>query len=240
MRIPILSSLSSSGVLDLSNANIVCHGNSLTFGQGSTSGLTYPKQLENQLNADGYNVSVTNLGVGGQTTIDMIGNAPTLIPPLFVEGVQNILIAWEIRNDFTNNEPTSQVAYDNFIDYCELVKTFNNGDWFLVVASVMPSWKFGYKGDNTVVGYELLDSDRLSANTLLRANFSPADSFVDIGAISGISMLGDNEQEGYVFSSTRPTASANGNFNDGTHMFNQGYGVVANAHYQNLKQLAIN
>lgn len=216
---------SSAQEIDLNNAVICCHGNSLTAGQGGTP---FPAQLQLLAPFDSNGAIVTNRGIGGQDTDDMIANAPSTVDILIDNSVTNILVAWEIRNQFVVEQDTVSNTVDLFVDYCN--QRISAGWDYIVVLSVMPSWTAEYKGSTTIVGYENLDQDRLDANIILREYTSPPwNKLCDVGAIDGISVLGDNEQAGYVFSSTRPTASANGNFVDGTHMSTQGYSMIADA-----------
>jgi lysophospholipase L1-like esterase len=207
---------------DLTNSVIVCDGNSLTAGQGGTP---YPAQLALLEPFVSNGSTITNKGVGAQTTLDMIADAATDIDPLYDSSVTSILPAWEVRNHLVVDTPTNTVAYDKFVEYC--LARMNVG-WKVVVLTILPSWTYGYREDNTVAGYEQLDADRLQINTWIRANYRDFGNVLcDVASISGLSDLGDNEQAGYTFSSTRPTASANGLFVDGTHLSTAGYALIA-------------
>nr|WP_321409344.1 hypothetical protein [uncultured Carboxylicivirga sp.] len=221
-------------IINLQNANIVVDGNSLSTSQGG--GDPYSTTLQSLLNADDYNVTVANVSVGGQTTLAMISDFATEVAPLYDDQKENILLAWEIRNHLVVNSPTVQEAYDQFVNYCNLA---NQVGFKVVIGTVMPSWTATYKGDSTVTGYELLDSDRLAANVLLRNNYTQfAIGLADIGATTGLKDFHDNEEEGYVFSATRPTTSANGYFADGTHNTASGKAIIAQVWCNELKRLA--
>lgn len=117
--------------------NIVCDGNSIT--KGHTSGITdsdssYPSQMKLFLKQLGITANVTNIGVNGQTTVDMILDSAS-VDNLLVPGSQNILIASEGGNDFFLNNPTVVVAYDRFISYC--LNRMSAG-WYVVVVSNLP------------------------------------------------------------------------------------------------------
>lgn len=220
-------------IIDLQGANIVVDGNSLSTSQGG--GAPYSDTLRDLLNADGFNVTMANFAVGGQTTLNMISDYASQIAPAYQAGKENILIAWEIRNHLVVNSPTIQQAYDDFETYCNLAKSTG---YKVIVLTIMPSWTATYKGDSTITGYELLDSDRLACNILLRSGFTDyAVGLVDIGATAGLANLGDNEQAGYVFSATRPTTSSNGYFDDGTHNTSAGKDVIAQQVYNKLIEL---
>lgn len=81
--------------------NIVCDGDSLTFGYGitNTSVNGYPGQLGNLL---GATYGVTNVGVSGQTlggAAGLIATAPTVVDPLLGSAAKRILIIWAGTND---------------------------------------------------------------------------------------------------------------------------------------------
>lgn len=204
--------------------NVVCDGNSLTIGQDSTQGLSYPTQLSNLL---GPNFLITNKGVGGQTTQQMSADYSSDIAPLYSSSnyFKNILIVWEGRNDLAVNEVTSTQAYNNLKAYADLGKATG---FTIIMVTLLPSWSTPpYKGDSTVVGYNQLDTDRLSVNTLIRNNYITEGWIIaDIALDVRIGDLGDNQQNGYTWSSTRPTN--NGLYSDGTHLINTGYGIATN------------
>lgn len=149
--------------------NIVCDGNSITFGAGA---IPYPTQMQLVLKQLGITATVTNIGVGGQTTLDMILDSAS-VDTLLVPGAQNILIVCEGANDFFFNNPTVQVAYDRFISYC--LNRMSAG-WYVVVFSNFnrinaPAW--GTSADLEV---------KVSAfNSMLEANYKNFCSrYVDI------------------------------------------------------------
>lgn len=210
----------------INNSKIVCDGNSLTLGTGSTGGETYPIQLSNLGAIGTSNCTVTNLGSGSQTTEDMIADGVAQVDALYDSGLDyNFLLAWEIRNHLVLDAPTNQAAFDEMETYC-LAR--QSAGFKVIVATILPSWTATYRGDSTVAGYNLLDYDRLAINTLLRDNYTDfADGFADLAMIEGLGDLGDNESGGYTFSATRPTTSVNGKYDDGTHLTNSGYADVA-------------
>lgn len=148
---------------------IVCDGNSITAGNGT---MPYPAQMELFLKQLGITATVTNIGVGAQTTLDMILDSAS-IDTLLVPGAQNILIASEGANDFFFNNSTVQVAYDRFTSYC--LNRISAG-WYVIVFSNFtrnstPAW--GTSADLEV---------KVSAfNAMLSANYKNFCSrYVDI------------------------------------------------------------
>lgn len=212
----------------INNANIYVDGNSISAGQGSTSNNSYPEQLERLYPLfKNYFSSINNYAVGGQTTLDMISDAPTQIDPLFISGKNNILLAWEIRNDMVVNYPTPQEAVNNFKTYCLGRKTANP-DLKIITATVLPSWYNSYSGDTTATGYNLLKSNTLIVNQLLREQYTSfCDYLIDFETITDFGLYPANEQDGYVFNtSIRPIE--NFYYTDGTHPNNNGYRIIAN------------
>lgn len=211
----------------ISNSNIYVDGNSISAGQDSTSGNTYPEQLLNEypLNKCYTNGAIVNEAVGGQTTLDMIADAATNIDTLFDSNKTNILLAWEARNHLVVDNPTLQVALDKLEEYCLARKTANS-DLKIITATILPSWYGSYGGDTTVTGYNNLKADTVSFNQLLRDNYTDfADYLIDFETIADFGLYPANEEDGYAFSATRPVA--NTYYSDGTHLNDNGYSVIA-------------
>jgi lysophospholipase L1-like esterase len=188
----------------LSDAGIVFDGNSLTAGQGSTGGNTYPAQLIALLEALGITgIADYNFGVGGQTTSDMDSDVTTQIDPLILGGVQNILFAWEIGNDIYFNGDVS-AAQTRFQNYCEDRQA---AGWTVIVITLTPRNQSTSFGDDVTAFNAKLDA----ANTWLRANYTSfASGLVDVALDDRLSDYLDTTY-----------------FSDGIHYTNAGYGVVA-------------
>ena len=216
--------------------NLVTDGNSLTFGFNATAGNTYPELIEDRLTFQGTTNVVTNKSLGGQTTQQMEADAATDIDPLIDPLKRNVLLAWECRNDMIVNSLTPTEALNNMITFCNNRRT---AGWEVIVANVLPSWIGTYKGDSTVVGYDLLNTERLQLNALLQAGWQTfADGFVDFSVEDELYLFHNNEQAGYVFSSgTPPTTSDNGYYSDGTHGTDAGYSRISNIFFTELSKL---
>ena len=210
-------------------SNFVADGNSLTFGQGSTgSDNDYPSVLQALLDTFVYNNGLA------RTTATMITDAITQVDPRIIVG-NNILTGWEGRNDmsFLGNPTT---AYNNLVTY---YTARQSAGWKVVAATVLPSYNPGYKGGTTVASYNEWEADRQTLNTLLRDNWTDwADAFVDFADNADLDTFHNNEQAGYVWSAaTAPITSANGLFDDGTHLTNAGYVLVAGLFYDAIQTL---
>jgi acyl-CoA thioesterase I len=76
-------------------AQIVAFGASNTAGFGVGSGAAWPARLEELLHAKGYNVSVANAGISGDTTTGMLGRVDSAVP----RGTKLVLLAITNYND---------------------------------------------------------------------------------------------------------------------------------------------
>lgn len=66
--VPPTPTLPASAAVDAAAITIVAMGDSLTEGMGVDAEQAYPAQLERRLRQDGYNVTVINAGVSGETS----------------------------------------------------------------------------------------------------------------------------------------------------------------------------
>jgi len=76
-------------------AQIVAFGASNTAGYGVGSGEAWPARLAALLHANGYNVSVANAGVSGDTTSGMLSRIDSAVP----RGTKLVLLAITNYND---------------------------------------------------------------------------------------------------------------------------------------------
>lgn len=166
--------------------NIVCDGNSLTNGYGSSavtfgSSITagsYPSQLQALLTS---NVAfVQNLGVNGQTTTQMATRASSVIDPLYNGAYPlNLLIAFEIGNDIlVSPYVTPSQAYTNFVNYCLARKA---AGWKVAIMTI-PS-RDGTTTATGNIGTQFDSVTRPYINNLLRTNWASfSDFLIDIAA----------------------------------------------------------
>src|SRR5574343_1495963 len=121
------SSLGNSLGFDLTNANIVCDGSSLTA--GGYGGLSYPTLLNTDLGVEFTGVTVTGRGVGGQQTTQMIADGDSDVDSLLRANRPNILCVWEVGNDIYFNGSVS-TAITNITTYCQERKA---AGWYVVL-----------------------------------------------------------------------------------------------------------
>jgi len=76
---------------------VVAFGASNVEGKGVMPSESYPAQLEGMLRAKGLNVRVTNAGVSGNTSLDMLTRLDSAIPP----GTKVVIL--DASGEFFNN-----------------------------------------------------------------------------------------------------------------------------------------
>ena len=186
-------------------------GNSLTAGTNSTTfeqngtttdfatSMSFPSQLLRSLTRNTFMAG--NFGVSGQTTVQMSADAATQIDvKIAAKYRKNILITWEITNDYCNAGVTKEVAYSDFVTYCTNRRA---AGWPVVVLNVI---------NRTTNLNARTAADFTAAQTYwngrLATEFATfADSLVDVNALS-----------------LQATAGW-----DGTHPSDAGYALVAAA-----------
>jgi lysophospholipase L1-like esterase len=191
--------------------NIVCDGNSLTFGFGGIN-VNYPARLQTLL---GSSYQVTNIGVSGQTTQQMISDFASQVIPLKNNspGVENILIAWEIGNDIYVNNISGQQAYENFKTYCKLGKVAG----YKVVA-ITSTTRAGYSGNPPN-----FEANRKAANQLIRDNWLTfCDTVIDLTAHPSLNNSSDTTY-----------------FTDLVHFTDAGYTLIADLICCGISQLKL-
>jgi lysophospholipase L1-like esterase len=164
--------------------NIVCDGNSITYGVGYGPGLTWPQQLATLAPwaAIGSNLHVYNFGVNSQTTQNMQSDAATQIDPLYDPAAVNILIAWEIRNDVQNGlvGVTPRQAVDHMKAYCLARKAVG---WKVIVVDILHS-NF-VAGGASQEDEDLINANYDACNTIVAGEWQEwADGYVHMMADS--------------------------------------------------------
>ena len=99
--------------------NIVCDGNSLTYGYEVPADSSYPSQLSETSPFSTNGTVVYNLGVSGQSTIDMINDYGTQVAPLYTSNPASVLVAWELTNDLYNTGNADTVI-NRMVRFCQM------------------------------------------------------------------------------------------------------------------------
>jgi lysophospholipase L1-like esterase len=187
---------------DLSVPNLMlCDGDSLTTGVGSTAGQNYPLQLIGLL---GSPWSVIETGVSGQTVVQMEADAATeLDPQLNTQSSKKILMAWGGTNDMHFGADAT-TAYNSYVTYCTNRRA---AGWTVVAFTVLPRSEA-----TTPAGFE---AQRIAFNLSVRSNWTTfADGICDCAADSRIGDSGDELNTTYYAG-------------DKVHLNNTGYGIIA-------------
>lgn len=158
--------------------NICCDGNSITQGmRASNASYWYPTQVSASPIASSRNVAVTNLGIVGQTGEDMLANHVD-VDATWVDGKQNILIAWEITNSVRGGDTPAQ-AVAAIASYCAAVKLVH--PWKIAVITVIPRYQTIVGDAENQANVDLLNLKLNQANELLISGYRAyADYLIDM------------------------------------------------------------
>lgn len=164
---------------DFSNANIVCFGNSLTYGQESSNPATksYPAVLKTLAPFNVAGCTITNVGVSGRTTQELIATQSTVVNPLYVAGKRNIVLVFEMINDIFNNCLDAATAYAHIVTLCGNLKAAGWEVWVggttVRNVSVAPS--------NSCGSAAAIEAISNAANALVAANaLTIADGYLNL------------------------------------------------------------
>ena len=107
LRVPATTSVASTKPV-----NVVCTGDSITYGLSSGTLYSWPSMIGHARR----DATIANLGVSGRTLADIAANAATEIDPLLRDGVVNVLYAWAGTNDilYGASAATVYAAYQAF------------------------------------------------------------------------------------------------------------------------------
>lgn len=205
------------------NGQVICHGDSLTWGANASSGLgppgqlieqtptasanertTYPAVLARTL---GPNWHVGSVGTGGWTIDLLKGEAPSKIDPVYNPNFrQNILIIFAGTNDLGGAHESAKTAFDKLVAYCRARHSAH--PWrILVVTPPMAAYPGVYPPD--------FDAQMVQYDALIRRSWRYfADGIVDVQADCRFGAPGAEHNPQY-FSSR-----------DFTHLTDEGYAIV--------------
>lgn len=216
---------------------VCCDGNSLTAGQGATSSANrYPATLATLAPLVSASVPVTNIGIGGQTGVQMLSSRAD-VTSSYAAGKINILVAWELTNSAYFGR-TAQQCVTDLLAYVDAVKA--DLAWRVAVLTAIPRYQ-KRDGDATFLQSDVDAYNAVldAANDLLRSQWrGRADLLIDLRA-SG---------SGFAFSTYTPaTFDATGLYiqeaADGgtirTHCSDAGYAEVARLVAAGLRRMPI-
>ncbi len=95
---------------DSASAQIVALGASNTAGKGVGSSEAWPAQLESMLRARGSNTQITNAGISGETTGQVLGSLSSAVP----DGTKIVILGIGAFNDIRTGG-SAEVARANIV-----------------------------------------------------------------------------------------------------------------------------
>jgi len=120
--------------IDSPGENIICFGDSLTYGTGATSGLDYPSQLSRMISRP-----VINAGIPGDTTASALGR---LEKDVLSRSPRIVLVALG-GNDLKNGVPSVEALHNLRI----IIKSIQNRKALVIVGGIdIPFWGKGFGG----------------------------------------------------------------------------------------------
>lgn len=212
---------------------VVCHGDSLTWGANASAGLGTPGILREQATGAPFGADaspnqgtitdttypavlartlgpawrVRSLGTGGWNFDPLTGEAPTKIDPLFDPHLAlNVLIIFGGTNDLGGAHRSAETTFNELVAYCRARKAAH--PWrILVVTPPVAAYPGVYPAD--------FDAQMVQYDALIRRNWRGfADGIVDVGADFRLGAPGAEYNPAY-FSAR-----------DFTHLTDAGYAIV--------------
>lgn len=184
---------SGSGLARYANARIVCLGNSLTRGFGSSAPplTAYPKQLELLFAALGITVEVINSGVDSAVDSALNSYALTTVDPYYDPSKLCILIYQEVGNTLYFGYADPQGA----VDSAKFTLNARNPGWHKIWLGLedrgVPN---GLAGGVTIGGQNetLYRADLATARTLIAAQYTDAaDDYIPLQLDPALDDCGD-------------------------------------------------
>lgn len=199
---------------DNQTINLIFDGNSLVRGFGVVR--PFSDYVAQRMATTGRKIAVSNYGVDGQTTANMIADQATQILPLYHPKLnKNILVVWEAANDLYYGASVDQ-AFKNLQTYCSAAR---NKGFKVCLLTVLPNSGAGSPtGVNFYQAYQEL-------NTRIRnASNAIADVIADVASDTRIGTVGAENDTAYYLT-------------DKTHLNDAGYQIVANIVHQSIQNL---
>lgn len=184
---------------------VIAIGNSITEEYNSTDGQTYPAQLLGML--PGWDV--VNLGIGGQTTLQIAARSTETDLLFDSTRSKNVLVFLEGTNHLGSGA-SSQEAYNAIRDYCLARKAAG----FKVVVVTIPPRSDLAVGGQGGAGQLLFEEKRTWVNTQIRLNWATfADALADLALDPDMGPNGASQNTAY--------------YSDGVHPINLGMTRIA-------------
>lgn len=199
----------SNNTIDYSTMNVVCVGDSLTYGAGSSTGNTYPQQLA-ALNTF---ATVSNQGISGVSVTQLFSTA-AVVDAIYNANKLNVCVVWCGTNDLYLNLASGigATTFAALSTYCQARRA---AGFKVIVVDMIAR--------NVSTNQSLFNTERASFNSLLANGYkSFADAFV---SLSSQATLSDYSNTTYFQ-------------NDGVHLKDAGYAIVAAAVLRGILNLS--
>jgi len=194
---------------------IIFDGDSMTYGNGSTDGQNYPFQTQTLL---GINATYQNLGVPGQTVLQMDNDADIQIDTEYLSSrTTNIISLFGGTNDIAQDPNQDAITtYNRIVSYSQARRA---AGFKVIVNTILPRSEGLYS-----ISKSEFETTRQTVNNLIRTNWKTfADGISDIASDSNIGQLNDSDNLTY--------------YVDGIHLTNNGYGIIASYVSSAIKQI---
>ena len=180
---------------------VICDGDSLTAGTGSTAGQTYPVQM---IAALGSSYEALNDGTGGHTVVNMLAGAAALDEYIAVTRPRVYYVGWGGTNDIYTSGTDAGALFANYV---ALLRGRRVSGAKVVACTLLP------RTNTSTPSYQ--ERQRLAFNAMVRSQWRTfADALADMGADATIGLAG-SEMNGTYYDTDR------------VHMVNAGYAIVA-------------
>ena len=211
-----------------SNVNIVCDGNSLTYGIGGTA---YPSQLAGKSPLTGGE-TITNVGVNGQTTADMTSTHSD-VDAAWDAGKTNILVAWEGTNSIANIGRTAAQAKSDLEAYITAVSAVH--PWIVIIGTTISCQT--HDGESQTIALNAVIDDY---NTLLRANYRAmgATALFEVRYPGNPFTPADYTNASFETMATTTGVWADGETGGHVHLNTAGYLIIANLVAATLRRVS--
>lgn len=162
------------------NTSIVADGNSnvINSGAGTDGGSPFTVYLMDHLaeHLDITTVSMHNIGVGGQTTEDMLSDFESEVASLIEHSKKNLLIMFELGNDVYYDGDV-EACYDRALLYCQQAKEAG-------YKTIIGTCPIRYYSGNTSAGDNLTTYNEKiqTLNQQIKLNSSAFGNVADIAA----------------------------------------------------------
>ncbi len=189
---------------------IICEGDSITFGAGATSGKDWPVTMQKALTGK---YRLTNLGINGQKAYEILANAPSRTDKLWnlYSATPKVYLLWAGSNDIAEGKTSSVI--DSLTSRISAARAA--GATKILLGTILP------RGD---AAFEV---DREKINSAIRASgHLGADGVADVAANKTIGQANQNTNTTY--------------YEDGIHPNDVGYQIIAEIWQKALNSAGVN